>query len=740
MRAQNHPEFVPESAYLDRTCSAIRKEAASLQAARYDGMTPGAAKAKRSADRERVASIEQVKNAPYFHRTDATIKGKHEELYFGNFAVDFDGIRVVEWQADVAALRYSTREQQAYPAPGGSLQAKVHLQRKLKAASCALVEITDIVDFRGTEPNLKPATQTPEQTVKEILVEALSSRDKAPGLHEFVASMQEQQDRLVRIPSDRALVIQGVAGSGKTSIAYHRIAYLLYQARRRLVDIKAERTVVFAPNRLFLSYVHNLLPELGVQNVQETTFEDWALGLMGLNPSTYEIRDLTLETLIDDASSRDDKTEAWKRARLVTSRRMLNLLGRFIEQRAKEFAPGGSITMTELVERKMVTLEVNEEEVIAEHARVSQRVDVPLSSRRSELVDRLTEMLEDRLVSQPGMTRLEGADLLSDSKSHQRRASVVQTYVDRAWPALRLPKDYYSFLADKESIEALSKGLYRPKEVELIATAPRRRPREIDREDIAPLLALEFMLDGTPGRLFDHVIIDEAQDFSALQYALVKQVSTGDSFTILGDLAQSIHAYRGLENWAVLEGVFEPEAIEYESVLVNYRSTDEIVSLANSLLGKAYGDSAILSRPTGRSGDAPFVGSFGSQEAMFDHVATQVQSDLAEGRMTVAVICKTEAECIDAYKSLESRGVEIAENWLSVDAEYAGGVALLTVSDAKGLEFESVYVVNADRRTFSAGTPFDARLLYVAVTRALDKLHVVSGTSVTALLDGIGRK
>jgi DNA helicase-2/ATP-dependent DNA helicase PcrA len=248
---------------------------------------------------------------------------------------------VIDWRAPISKLFYgSTAEKQAYYAPEGEIHGTLYLKRHYTIEAGELQDIADEVDRRPGKPQGGKMISSEAR-----LLQFLYSRGD-PRLQDIVKSIQEQQDRIIRASPDRVLVINGVAGSGKTSIAYHRLTYLLYPDTR--ANIQANRTIVFAPNRLFLSYVSELLPRLGVYEAQQTTFDDWALEKMKLAVKrkgklhrNYKIQETSLNAFLDHHPSQVSQDVHWKRARIKGGWKIQKLLEKYIDHRKSVQIPGG---------------------------------------------------------------------------------------------------------------------------------------------------------------------------------------------------------------------------------------------------------------------------------------------------------------------------------------------------------------------------------------------------------------
>ncbi len=238
-------------------------------------------------------------------------------------------------------------------------------------------------------------------------------------------------------------------------------------------------------------------------------------------------------------------------------------------------------------------------------------------------------------------------------------------------------------------------------------------------EDLAPLLYIRHRLFGIKrGQKFDHAVLDEAQDFSPFQLSVLNQLTSANSFTILGDIAQGIHENEGINGWQEFEGVFDSRTFAYFQMDKSYRSTQEIIEFANCIL-KQVEQQPTLAKPVFRSGDPVEVHSVAEQEQM-DMIVEWVAKMKEKQAQTLALIGRTEQECIRIQQGIKRRGVE-SSLLTANDHSYKGGVSVLPVYLAKGLEFDAVLLTNVNGVNYPKD-PLHTKLLYVGCTRALHHL------------------
>ncbi|MNJ44877.1 Helicase IV [compost metagenome] len=244
-------------------------------------------------------------------------------------------------------------------------------------------------------------------------------------------------------------------------------------------------------------------------------------------------------------------------------------------------------------------------------------------------------------------------------------------------------------------------------------------------EDLAPLLYLYTKLNEiTSQQSFDHIVIDEAQDFSPFQIAVLDKFVKGHSFTILGDLSQGIHYYKGVQRWEEMSSLFGQEETSYFALTRSYRSTMEIIDYANQILELGV-KTELRAIPVFRSGNPVMMKQVETKERQ-EVVLTSLQQLMSGTYRTAAILTRTLDEAQSLHQFLVESGLEV--NLIDGDrGEYRGGISVLPVYLSKGLEFDAVIVTDVDDEHY---TEHDAKLLYVGCTRALHELWILHGEHV----------
>lgn len=691
------PKYKEEQLRLDRTFQEIEEQRASIGPVyRGQDFTEQLLEEKREETRQRLALLG---NEPYFGRLDFHEEGKPEAmaLYIGKRGLDYKATGepyVIDWRAPVASLFYSFTGGDApvsYDAPDGTIQGEIHRKRNLSIRDKTLGRVVDSYERGGDNLELND----------EFLLYKLGDK-KDNRLRDIVSTIQAEQDLIIRAPRYKALIIQGAAGSGKTTVALHRLAFLLYQYQQQ---IRADRMIIFAPNTMFLDYISGVLPELGVGNVKQTTFSEWALNILDGNvrlaaASTEGNRWFSLEGA---RPTIDDETPGRFKGSLSFKSWLEEQLTLYVE----DFLPDLPF---EAWEGRVLS-----SSMIREWFEVEYR-HYPLVARRERLVARINRWLEMQLTSigDPKIRK-------DKSKTGKQR---LRTYTGKLPKADALA--VYQSVFNNQSVE----NGFIPEKL-LKETKAYLKKGFVMPEDLSALVWIHFTYNGNEGVKFDHVVVDEAQDVPPLQIALLRAYMNEPSFTILGDLAQGIHAYRGVQRWEELSAVFTEEYNSYHVLKQSYRSTLEIIEFANRIL--PFTDTELPpADPVFRSGEPVEIVQVKQEEKRISLITAFIKDNEQRGMRTIAIIGRTDEECQLLQQKMLQAGMEV--NLISEgQSQYRGGVTVVPVYLAKGLEFDAVLIADASQVKY-ANTPQDAKLLYVGCTRALHRLTLYTSGELTPLL------
>jgi DNA helicase-2/ATP-dependent DNA helicase PcrA len=720
MKATDHVDYELETAHLDTTLRAADQSLTDLASRTWRPAGLGdeeTALLLRSWADQRRSALMQLLESPYFGRIDvgnASAPVPHR-YYIGQSGLKEPGSDqrlVIDWRAQAAAAFYR-------PGP------EVSLKRRYS-----------IVDRRLTDISDEPVSADGAVSSDPVLAQILAG-SRGQLLRPIVATIQAEQDELIRAP-DPLLMIQGGAGTGKTVVALHRLAYLLYFHRSESARKTNLRVAVFGPNRIFLSFVASVLPTLGESDVYQTTFDDWFARWCGHDLPKLPGWEQRLERLL--APKRAVTTDAADvpRARVKGSGRMGVLLERFVAEHR-------DLVRSRLVQsfqfsvkwsyRAPVRLEVSRSD--RERATRALLDEPPNRARswvRSWLWPRMRAQLDRRHGSAAGDAWLASPGLVSEARK------AFDVALDERWPSIPFAKSYQQLLADRQRLVRLADGMLDGAEVEALCSTAR-----LDAEDLAPLAYLRLLLDGparvrdTRGRetdqvqQFDHVVVDEAQDLSPLQLAVIGAHTRGS--TILGDIAQGVNPFRGTRDWHEVEEVLQAQRHTPRRVTLrqSYRSTRQIIDFANRLLAMTDQTDASQIEAFPRDGEPPRLLRAQDEVTIVREVAALLQDVIGADFQTAAVICKTAR---DAERFAEQLSTHLRGGFalLSRPSDTRGADVIVVPGYlAKGMDFDVVCVVGVDARRYT-NNDLDARLLYVAATRALHRLYLFWSGAPSPLL------
>lgn len=797
-----HPEFSIEQEQLAKTLHALDAKLASIERRKRDDTNIPTQNALVNFDRKQYARLNQIRDTPYFGRLDVkTVEtDEPETFYLGKQDIEFDGIRVLAWETPIGDLFYKGRPgRNRFTTPDGERYANLFLKRLFELEARRLLAMHDEYDTRAKTPTTRRSIiLDPDQYLQEVLD---GKRDAQ--MRDIVATIQREQNALIRADPRQVLIVQGVAGSGKTSVALHRLAYLLYPGTKSGIDPR--RCILFGPNRFFLGYISAVLPGLGVEGVKQTTITDWVLEQLDLQ--SYQVTDVTLDAILGSAP-RETKLSHYFRSRWKNVPAMGQLLRNYIEARRKViFPPEGlvfenvgpldatvRITPGQLeqwhTELSSLPLNRHREQFIARvQANLGSAYDEAVRRRTNELaepgqslllqaeqlrdqatqilaqaqlgeqfiqdVGERTALLDDLNRGADALTKLasvpqqQGERIINQANSRREfalnvsaRQEVITSLTRRAattlqklWKPIQLPNDYYQLLADAEQLRAFAQDIYKPEQLAQLVQEP-PLTKIVDASDMAALHFLHTEINSVPVAPFDHIVVDEAQDVSPLQFETLRRYSRNGSLTVLGDLAQSIYAHRGIANWNEVRRAFPEFTVKASELVKSYRSTYEIIQFANVVLQTvtSKGGRAPIADVIKRHGPLPELHRYSSDSALSKQVQSVVTSSLEEGYRNIAIVGKTVAHCerlAELFKRNDFNAFHLVK---SAEFKYEGGTIIAPVHLAKGMEFDVALIVDVDAETYSE-TEFDGRLLYVALTRPLHVLHLFWSGKVAKQLE-----
>lgn len=670
-----------------------------------------------------VRNMAAARLRPYFTRVNFTEESGVKQVYYigkhSVFRPNSVEPAVIDWRSPIANLYYSGQVgKMHYVAPDGEVRGELTLKRQFGIENGELISIfdTDVVS-------------------KDAYLQSVLGATTGERLRDIVTSIQAEQNIVIRHPANVTLVVQGVAGSGKTTIALHRIAYLLYTLQDSL---RPEHVLILAPNPLFLNFIAGVLPDLGVEKVRQTTFPLLVSVWLGKLLPRVNTADQTDRLLALPPDEREDFIDMMHyKGSLEFTRRLDQWLDGFEErlppQDALKFGP-----FTLFTPEQTRAFLVEGEKPFPFAVRI-ERFKKELTQRAKEAAGKVNAWLEaetqrraDALHALPDSPqRRERLFKLYQSRDQRLKETNerVRPFVDevmKAFPALRPIELYRAFLTDLLSESDPDSPVCAAAEYTLKRVGSRVEP-----EDVAPIALIALRAHPLERMDIRHIVIDEAQDFSPAEFLLLRRMTHNAPMTVVGDLMQGIRSWRGLTDWRTLtDDLLGGKAVTH-ALVTSYRNTVEIMNTALRVALKRPVPGQTEVKPVLRHGPEPEIIAFSKpaeQTAQIERLIRGWQSDNVK---TIAVIDRTDAQLKALLKALPA---DLNARILDVNGElYEGGVLLARAGDIKGFEFDGVIIANASEARFP-NTELDARLLYVCLTRPLHRLACLYEKTLTPLL------
>lgn len=593
--------------------------------------------------------LSKILDIPYFGRIDFREKKEGSEItpiYIGiHTFYDFINKKclIYDWRAPISSMFYDYELGEAtYSSPSGEVHGEISLKRQ----------------YHIRKGKMEYMIESSVTVHDDILQKELSSNadDKMKNI---VTTIQREQNRIIRNEAAPVLIIQGVAGSGKTSIALHRIAYLLYAQKDQ---ISSKDILIVSPNKVFADYISNVLPELGEETVPETSMEQILSGILDNKYKYQNFFEQVTELLEKPTPNFIERIE------YKSSFDFISRLEKFILYMENNYFRAVDVKVT-----KHITIP---SEYIEEQFRRFNRY--PMRQRFEPMTDYILEMMSIQYYFTA--TTAEKNLLKKEIKKMFAGNNDLQIY-----------KDFFEWIG-KPAMFKMHKN------------------RTLEYADLAPLAYLRIALDGKSIQSHvKHLLIDEMQDYSPIQYKMIQKLYPCRK-TILGDASQSVNPY-GSSTADMIQKAFTTG--EIMKLCKSYRSTFEITSFAQKI------QTNNELEPIMRHGEQPEILQFKNAETEFMGIANLISSFKNSKYTSLGIICKTEYQAKELAQKLlnYTNGISLLSNQSSA---YVKGIIITSAHMAKGLEFDEVIIPQADDTNYHSS--IDKSMLYVAVTRAMHKL------------------
>ena len=589
---------------------------------------------------------------PYFGRIDFLEKKENSKvmpIYIGIhtfYDPESRATLIHDWRAPVSSMFYDHELGEAgYRSPSGEIKGVISLKRQYR--------------IRGGKMEFMIESAL---TVHDDILQKELSSNADDKMKNIVATIQREQNQIIRNEDIRTLIIQGVAGSGKTSIALHRIAYLLYTFRD---SISSKDILIISPNKVFSDYISNVLPELGEETVPETSMEQILSGVLEHKYKYQTYFGLVNELLEKPSSSLIDRI-AYK-----ASFGFISELDKFILHIENTYFKAADVKLTKYITIPAPFIE-------EQYLRFNR---YPIRRRFDAMADYMLDMLKIQYtftVTTTGRNLLKKEIRLMFAGNND-----IQVY-----------KDFFKWTNNP--------GMFKM-----------RKGHTLEYSDLAPLAYLHLALEGNGNQPFrvKHLLIDEMQDYSPIQYKVIQKLFPCRK-TVLGDAGQSVNPYGSSTAETIQKSL---TASEIMKLCKSYRSTFEITDFAQKIHPNAELE------PVARHGEKPQILQFGSAVEELSGIMGLISTYRKSGYKSLGIICKTEQQARKMADMLKSYANDIS--FLSSQSSaFVQGIVITSAHMAKGLEFDEVIIPQTDERNYRS--EIDKSMLYVAVTRAMHRLKL----------------
>lgn len=594
--------------------------------------------------------LHKLMQSPYFGRIDFSSSGNSngDVFYIGIYGFSdsesYDNI-IFDWRAPVSSMFYDFEIGPAYyNAPDGTIEGALSLKRQYRIRQSQMDYMIESSLNIGDDILQKELSQNSDEKMKNI-----------------VTTIQREQNKIIRNEVAKVLIIQGVAGSGKTSIALHRVAFLLYRYKQTLTS---NNILIISPNKVFGSYISNVLPELGEENILESGFDDIAAEIMD-KKFRYQTFSEQVESLLEA-----DCAEVIARIRFKSTNYFVDQLKSYLEYADDHYF--------DPIDLKLGAYPISRADLLLRYRSLKR---IPIKQRLKRIADDMIEKYRMVYEEKP------------DSKIvSQLRASILKMF--RFPDAISLYQNFFRYIDKEHLFQFHQKSMF-------------------EFCDVYPYIYVKLYFDGAKQdyKSIQHLLVDEMQDYTPIQYAILAKLFSC-KMTILGDSNQSVNPYSSSTAEKIQPFFKDCDCAE---LCKSYRSTIEITQFAQ----KIQENKNLI--PIERHGDTPCVSACNSQADQLHKILDLIQIFKHSGYQSLGIICKSQKQANELYESIKTVHDDIL--LLSfTSSEFKEGIIISSAHMSKGLEYDQVIVPNVSSDCYS--TEMDRSLLYVACTRAMHKLEL----------------
>ena len=634
-------------------------------------------------EEHKILLLEKMIKSPYFARIDFKFddEDEFEKIYIGRSSLrknSYQEMYVYDWRSPIASVFYRFMTGEAfYDAPCGRVTGELNLKRQYEIKNGILEYFFD----------------SDVQIVDEFLRQLLSQNTTAK-MKAIVETIQHEQDVVIRDMENDLLMVQGVAGSGKTSIALHRAAYLMYQGLQ--TKLSANNIMIISPNSIFEQYISNVLPELGEDNVISSVFEDILSAL--LIGRKIQSRNDFLENLIVNSKYKEISRNSIE---FKTSSFFREILDQFLIDIPRQWIEFEDV----YYEGKcVVSRQILKDKILG-------RTETPLGIKLEQLEDYILEQI---FGTGKGRGHKEEKNLIKQEIQKFIKIDIVELY-----KILFSNEAYFYSLLQNSNPSQNIKNIWKYTKENL----------EADRlyyDDAIAIAYLYLKIYGTNKyKNIKQVVIDEAQDYYPLQYEIFNLLFSNAKFTILGDMKQTLAKKEDISFYEQIQKILNKKKSSLIMLDKSFRCTNEILNFSLKFIEQS---SQIKS--FNRNGDSPKVYIADNSEIFIDEIVKEIKLCQEKGFQSICLICKTEKNSTYLFNKIKHKlDIQLIKNGSVSDLQ---GVFILPVYMSKGLEFDAVLICDADSQNYHDED--DKNLLYVACTRALHKLSLFCENEVSPLI------
>lgn len=634
-------------------------------------------------EEHKILLLEKMIKSPYFARIDFKFddEDEFEKIYIGRSSLrknSYQEMYVYDWRSPIASVFYRFMTGEAfYDAPCGRVTGELNLKRQYEIKNGKLEYFFD----------------SDVQIVDEFLRQLLSQNTTAK-MKAIVETIQHEQDVVIRDMENDLLMVQGVAGSGKTSIALHRAAYLMYQGLQ--TKLSANNIMIISPNSIFEQYISNVLPELGEDNVISSVFEDILSEL--LNGRKIQSRNDFLENLIVNSKYKEISRNSIE---FKTSSFFREILDQFLIDIPRQWIEFEDV----YYEGKcVVSGQILKDKILG-------RPETPLGIKLEQLEDYILEQI---FGTGKGRGHKEEKNLIKQEIQKFIKIDIVELY-----KILFSNEAYFYSLLQNSNPSQNIKNIWKYTKENLEADS-------LYYDDAIAIAYLYLKIYGTNKyKNIKQVVIDEAQDYYPLQYEIFNLLFSNAKFTILGDMKQTLAKKEDISFYEQIQKILNKKKSSLIMLDKSFRCTNEILNFSLKFIEKS---SQIKS--FNRNGDSPKVYIADNSEIFIDEIVKEINLCQEKGFQSICLICKTEKNSTYLFNKIKHKlDIQLIKNGSVSDLQ---GVFILPVYMSKGLEFDAVLICDADSQNYHDED--DKNLLYVACTRALHKLSLFCENEVSPLI------